>query len=95
MEKQIFFPVLGNNARVKRALANHRRIRKLLSCGCDHEKVLNLLEEELSAYLRSEETGPFERIQSRNNTRTIIVVEREHTGSQINKETWGDEFWKV
>src|SRR5690554_5253841 len=45
LEEQHIFPLLGNNVRVKKAMANHRRINKLLSCDCDNERVLNLLEE--------------------------------------------------
>ena len=52
IEEEHIFPILGTNARVKKALANHRRIKRLLSCSCENLKVLNLLEEELASHVR-------------------------------------------
>lgn len=42
IEREQIFPLLGMNARARRALANHRRINRLLSCGCEDLKVLSL-----------------------------------------------------
>src|SRR5690606_23348166 len=49
IEKEYIFPILGiNNVRVKRALANHRRLNRLFAETTDLNKILNKIEEELS-----------------------------------------------
>lgn len=56
IEKKHIFPILGNNnVRVKRALANHRRLKRLFSETTELNKVLNKIEEELSSYIGFEE----------------------------------------
>lgn len=90
IEEKFIFPILGFNVRVKRALANHRRIRKLLSCGCENEKVLNLLEEELTAHIRFEERILFKEI---NNPKELEEIEKQHNGIYLSDEDWEDPFW--
>ncbi|WP_051205540.1 hemerythrin domain-containing protein [Salinimicrobium xinjiangense] len=48
-EEQLVFPLLGTNVRVKRALANHRRINKLLSCSCATPQKLEEIERNFEA----------------------------------------------
>lgn len=93
MEEQYIFPLLGNNVRVKKALANHRRIRKLLSCDCDNERVLNLLEEELSRYIRFEERVLFKEIKANASPEDLAVLEQEHENIISRQEEWKDKFW--
>ncbi|PKD19442.1 hypothetical protein APR41_15900 [Salegentibacter salinarum] len=90
IEEKYIFPKLGYNVRVKKALANHRRIRKLLSCGCADEKVLNLLEEELSAHIRFEERILFKEI---NNKKELAEIEKQHHTISFSGEDWEDQFW--
>ena len=92
MEEQLIFPVLGSNARVKRALANHRRIKRLLSCSCDDEKVLNLLEEELGTYIRFEERTLYNEIQAVP-AEKLAEIERHHKELDLKQESWQDPFW--
>ncbi len=90
IEEKYIFPKLGYNVRVKRALANHRRIRKLLSCGCEDDKVLNLLEEELAAHIRFEEGILFKEIT---NAKELAEIERQHHRISFSEEDWKDPFW--
>lgn len=93
VEEKLIFPVLGTNARVKRALANHRRIRRLLSCGCENEKVLNLLEEELEAYIRFEERILYKEIEKNSNAKQFSEFENLHKNLHLSNEEWEDKFW--
>ena len=56
VEEEHIFPLLGNqNFRVKKALANHRRLRRLFDETSQVERALNRIEEELGRYIRYEE----------------------------------------
>lgn len=90
IEEKFIFPKLGYNVRVKRALANHRRIRKLLSCGCEDQRVLNLLEEELAAHIRFEERVLFKEIS---NKKELAQIEKRHQSISFSDEDWKDQFW--
>lgn len=93
IEEKYVFPVLGRNVRVKRALANHRRIRKLLSCSCENEKVLTLLEEELSSFIRFEEKILFKEIRSTTTPGKLAEIEKQHHSLHFSDEEWEDRFW--
>lgn len=90
IEEKYIFPILGNNMRVRRALANHRRIRKLLSCSCENDRVLNLLEEELTSHIRFEERILFKEIT---NIEKLTEVEKQHQIIPFVDEDWKDRFW--
>ncbi|WP_029034724.1 hemerythrin domain-containing protein [Salinimicrobium terrae] len=94
LEEQFIFPLLGNNVRVKKALANHRRINKLLSCDCDNERVLNLLEEELSTFIRYEERVLFKEIVKKVGPEELLQLQTHHDSIVFNEEDWKDKFWK-
>lgn len=93
IEEQYIFPILGNTVRVKRALANHRRILRLLSCSCDNEKVLNLLEEELCAYIRFEERTLYSELKKVAIPSKIAAIKKDQHRREIDKEDWNDKFW--
>lgn len=93
LEEQYIFPLIGNNVRVRKALANHRRINRLLSCDCDNNKVLNLLEEELSTHIRFEERVLFKEIAKSANAEDLEKFQRNHKGIILNEEVWNDKFW--
>ena len=90
IEEKYLFPVLGSNVRVKRALANHRRIRKLLSCSCEDDKVLNLLEEELTSHIRFEERVLLKDFK---NGKKLKEIQKKHQEIPYTDEDWEDRFW--
>ena len=92
LEEQLIFPLLGTNVRVKKALANHRRIKRLLGCSCKDEKVLNLLEEELATYIRFEERILYKELEL-SNPGKIQKIEEQHQAMQVNNTKWQDPFW--
>ena len=92
-EEQFLFPLLGRNARVKKALANHRRILRLLSCSCEDVKVLNLLEEELETYIRFEEKTLFSEYKSGDTKLALEQCEQHHGEILCSEDEWKDPFW--
>jgi len=93
LEEQHIFPLLGNNVRVKKAMANHRRINKLLSCDCDNERVLNLLEEELSAYIRFEERVLYKELAQHVTPEDLSLLKEHHDNLSFSEDDWEDKFW--
>lgn len=93
LEEQHIFPLLGNNVRVKKALANHRRINKLLSCECENERVLNLLEEELSTYIRFEERVLYKEIEVTATPQDLVRIAQLHRNITFSEDNWEDKFW--
>ncbi|WP_417360558.1 hemerythrin domain-containing protein [Galbibacter sp.] len=94
LEKEHIFPILGMNVRVKRALANHRRINRLLSCSCEDLKVLSLLEEELAAYTRFEELILYRKIRAIVSPDKLMEIEQHLMAIPYNDQDWKDHFWK-
>lgn len=94
LEKQHIFPILGNNARVKRALANHRRIDRLLTCSCEDIKVLSLLEEELATLIRFEERTLYHKLRQTVTPEKLQEIKRRSEIQLDSNDLWEDQFWK-
>ena len=93
LEENYVFPILGTNARVKKALANHRRIKRLLSCSCEDIKVLNLLEEELAAHVRFEERTLYKEFSEVADQQQLRKLEELHKRLEAEEDDWKDKFW--
>lgn len=93
IEENYVFPILGSNARVKKALANHRRIKRLLSCSCEDLKVLNLLEEELAAHVRFEERTLYKEFSEVAGAPQLQKLEQINDSFKAGDEEWEDKFW--
>lgn len=94
MEKKNVFPILGyQNVRIKRALANHRRLTRLFAETTDLHIVLNKIEEELGTYIRFEERILYNEIQKVATPTQLLEIERSHQKLCSCDEAWEDEFW--
>lgn len=94
-EETYIFPVLGNeNELVKRALAEHRRLKRLFSQEKDIDIALNSIEEELDSHIRFEERILFNEIQEVASAEQLEEIEQHHTGIQFSDNGWEDHFWK-
>lgn len=94
LEKRCLFPLLGpNNVRVKRALANHRRLSRLFSQDKDLERSLNRIEEELETYIRYEERILYNEIQKVVKPEDLARIEACHHSPSTNVGEWRDQFW--
>lgn len=93
-EEKFIFPVLGNeHPMVKRALAEHLRLKRLFNEDADVWKALNLIEEELDLHIRFEERVLFNEIQKVASPEQMEEIERQHGEIAFSDDEWKDPFW--
>ena len=94
LEEKYIFPILGNgNALVKKALSQHRRLRRLFK-DIDNKTIsLNKIEEELDKHIRFEERVLFPEIQKTATESQLLDIEKIHSEDAF-KDKIEDEFWK-
>lgn len=94
-EENFLFPILGKeNDLVKRALAEHRRLKRLFSQESDLAVAMNSIEEELDSHIRFEERVLFNEIQEVATAEQLEDIEKHHNGIQFSDDDWQDHFWK-
>ncbi|WP_276371201.1 hemerythrin domain-containing protein [Chryseolinea sp. H1M3-3] len=94
IEEHHVFPVLGNNHElVKKALAEHRRLKRLFESETEDAVALGLIEEELEKHIRFEERQLFNEIQEVATPEQLAEIEKHHNEPAAG-ENWQDEFWK-
>jgi hypothetical protein len=95
IEEQYMFPLLGeNHMLVKKALREHRKIKRLIEDHTDIIKSINLLEELIEAHIRFEEKNVFNEVQKKATPEiknTILNDVRFHASKNISE--WPDLFW--
>ena len=94
LEEEHVFPLMdADNELIKRALADHRRLKRLFNDTKDVEKSLHKIEEELEKHIRFEERILFPEIQKNATDEQLTLIEDIHDdeGFVDNEE---DEFWK-
>jgi iron-sulfur cluster repair protein YtfE (RIC family) len=93
-EEQYIFPVLGNeNALVQRALAEHRRLRRLFNQEVEVFKAIHAIEEELDLHIRFEERTLFNKIQEVATPKEYAEIEERHHSINFSDDEWKDHFW--
>ena len=93
-EEEFVFPVLGGeNQHVKKALAEHRRLRRLFDDEEEHIKTLSLIEEELDGHIRFEERVLFNEVQQIASPAEFEEIERKHHAIPFSDDDWEDHFW--
>ena len=93
IEEKYLFPVLGKeDAMIKKALAEHRRLKRLFQKEEQLEKTLTLLEEELEQHVRFEERELFSRIQAAATEKQLALIKKHHKDEKFRENT-SDEFW--
>ena len=94
IEEEVVFPVLGDDHElVKKALSEHRKIRRILKEDGNLVKRLIAIEEKLEKHIRFEERVLFNEIQNVANVDELKAIQDKHS-SQIFKENSSDLFWK-
>jgi len=95
IEKEYIFPVLGlDNVRIKRALANHRRLKRLIKEEEDIYRSLNLIEEEIGRFIRFEERVLLKQIQEKATPAELKKIEEKHQKINLAEKEWKDPFWE-
>ena len=94
LEEEHIFPLLeADNELVKRALADHRRLKRLFAETKDVEKSLHKIEEELEQHIRFEERILFPEIQKNATEEQLALIEDIHDEERF-EDNVEDEFWK-
>ncbi|CAM3726518.1 hypothetical protein FSS13T_01690 [Flavobacterium saliperosum S13] len=94
LEEEYVFSILkSDNELVKKALSEHRRLRRLFNQGINIEKNLGLIEEELEAHIRFEERVLFPEVQKVASREQLVkIAEIHHEDEFVENEK--DVFWK-
>ncbi len=95
-EEKFVFPVLGDeNPFIKKALAEHRRLKRLFNQQSEILKALSLIEEELEKHIRFEERVVFNEVQQAATPGQFEEIEKKHHGIAFSDDTWEDKFWII
>ena len=92
-EKHIFTILENDNELIKRALAEHRRLKRLFNETTEVTKSLGKIEEELEQHIRFEERVLFPEIQKIATEEQMQLIEKIHHQEPF-KDKLDDEFWK-
>lgn len=94
LENKYVFPILNEgNVRLKRALANHRRLNRLFDESSNLIISLNRLEEELKSFVRFEERIIYNEIQKAATPEELMAIEELHQQIDLSEASWEDKFW--
>lgn len=93
-EEEFVFPVLGpENKLIKKALSEHRRLKRLFNQQSEVIKALSLIEEELDEHIRFEERILFNEIQKIASPNQFEEMEEKHHAIAFSDDEWKDHFW--
>jgi iron-sulfur cluster repair protein YtfE (RIC family) len=94
LEEEYIFPVLKTDHElVRKALADHRRLRRLFNQRINVEMNLGLIEEELEAHIRFEERILFPEVQEKASPEQLAKINEIHSEAEFT-ENEKDIFWK-
>lgn len=97
LEEKYVFPVLGiEHPLVKRALSEHRKLRRLFENTDQPAITLGVIEEKLEAHIRFEERILFHEIQQVATAEEFDEMLTQHASPSKKHavKEWDDEFWK-
>lgn len=92
-EAEIFSILESDNELIKKALADHRRLKRLFSEETNIEKALSKIEEELEQHIRFEERILFPEIQKVATEEQLQHIAKIHQPESF-EDNLADEFWK-
>lgn len=92
-EAHIFTILEEDNKLVKKALAEHRRLKRLFAETDNDSKTLSKIEEELEKHIRFEERVLFPEIQKVATETQMLEIEKIHQPESF-EDNLKDEFWR-
>lgn len=92
-ETHIFTILKSDNELVKKALSDHRRLKRLFTDKDGDTKTLNKIEEELEQHIRFEERVLFPEIQKVATAEQLSLIENIHQQDDF-EDNLNDVFWK-
>lgn len=94
VEERFIFPILGEKHKhVKKALSNHRRLRRLFNEKENVERALYQIEEELEQHIRFEGRELFVLIQEKATPEELKRIEESYKSNGFEENT-EDVFWE-
>lgn len=94
MEEKHLFCILGEqNKLIKKAITEHRRLKRLFNDDLDLQKSLSLIEEELERHIRFEERVLFNEIQRKATQEQLLALEQIHSEEKF-VDNLTDIFWE-
>lgn len=95
VETKFLFPILGmDNVRVKKAMANHRRLSRLFNDTKDVYKSLNRIEDEIGRFIRFEERVLYKQIEEKVTSEQLQEIKQKYDDIKVAEDEWDDQFWK-
>lgn len=94
MEEKHVFSILDNKHElVKKALADHRRLKRLFAETDNDEKTLSKIEEELEQHIRFEERVLFPEIQNKATNLQMLAIQKVLQPNNF-EDNLEDAFWE-
>lgn len=93
-ETHLFSIIPKDNNHIKKALSQHRRLRRLFEKAPKDIRALNSIEEELNRLIRFEESVLFGEVAKYATEEQLIRINN-LIDSSAQKEWQGDQFWKI
>lgn len=94
VEEKYVFILLGNeNELIKKAVSEHRRLKRLFESNTEIQKNLNLIEEELESHIRYEERILFGEIQKNATAEQLQSIQINHSDEKF-VDNLTDQFWE-
>ncbi|MDY0090732.1 MAG: hemerythrin domain-containing protein [Flavobacteriaceae bacterium] len=91
-EKYIFSILPHGDTMVKRAITEHRKLRRLFENENEVEKSLHAIEEELEKHIRFEERILFNEVQKIATEEQLKLIDEHHKHEF--SDDWDDAFWQ-
>jgi hypothetical protein len=92
-EKYIFIILGSENELIKKAVSEHRRLKRLFESTTEIQKTLNLIEEELESHIRFEERILFGEIQKSATAEQLQSIQVNHSDEKF-VDNLTDPFWE-
>jgi len=93
IEEKLLFTILNeDHYLVKRALKEHRRIRRLFKIGSNPMKNLIYIEEELDLHIRFEEKNILKEVEGIANQKELKLI-NDSLNQLLTNSEWKDQFW--
>ncbi|MDP2089641.1 MAG: hemerythrin domain-containing protein [Flavobacteriaceae bacterium] len=94
VEEKYVFTILGNeNELTNRAIAEHRRLKRLFESSTEIQGNLSLIEEELESHIRFEERILFSEIQNIATDEQLSEIQINHSDTKF-ADNLTDPFWE-
>ena len=92
-EKYVFTILENDNELIKKAVSEHRRLKRLFESNTENQKNLNLIEEELDSHIRFEERILFGEIQKMATAQQLQSIQMNHSDEKF-VDNLTDPFWE-